>query len=107
MHLALVGLGEALADLDGGGLAGAVGAQQAEAFAGPDLEVESVYGDDVGVSLAEAADEERWELGDGLAVMREGYAAPGCEATPASGGSRPRRTVCQARCHSSGAVSRA
>jgi hypothetical protein len=36
-HFSLVGLGEPLADLDGGGLSGAVGAQQAEALPGTDL----------------------------------------------------------------------
>ena len=57
--LAGVGLGEALADLDGGGLAGAVGSEQAEALARTDLEVEAVDGDDVAVGFAELAEEER------------------------------------------------
>jgi hypothetical protein len=58
-HLAFVGLGQSFTDLDGGGLAGAVRAEEAETLAGVDLEVESVHGGDVGESLAEPADEER------------------------------------------------
>jgi hypothetical protein len=57
-HVALVRVGQAFADLDGGGLAGAVGTQEAEALAGADVEVEPVHRDDVAVSLAEPADEE-------------------------------------------------
>ena len=57
--LAGVRLGEALADLDGGGLAGAVGPEEAEALARTDLEVEAVDGDDVTVGFAELAEEER------------------------------------------------
>jgi hypothetical protein len=51
-------LGEAFADLDGRGLAGTVGSQQAKAFAGRDLEVEASYGDDVAKRLAESVDAE-------------------------------------------------
>jgi hypothetical protein len=57
-HLPLVGLGESLTDLDGGGLSGAVGSQQAEALAGPDLEIEAVYGNHLGVLLTESSNEE-------------------------------------------------
>src|ERR1041385_5404378 len=53
-----VGRGEAFADLDGGGLAGAVGPEEAEALARPDLEVEAVHGDDIAVLLAEAAEDQ-------------------------------------------------
>ena len=50
------------ADLDGGGLAGAVGAQQAEALARAHLEIEAVHRDDVAIGLAESAHTHR-ELG--------------------------------------------
>ena len=60
---------EALADLDGGGLAGAVGTEQAEALARTDLEVEAVDGDDVTVGFAELAEDEGEGLG--LPDMRE------------------------------------
>src|ERR1044071_762626 len=55
-NLTRVGLVQPLADLDGGGLAGAIGAEQTEAFAGADLEIEPVDGDDILVGLAEAVD---------------------------------------------------
>ena len=54
-HLAGVGGRQAFADLDRGGLARAVGAEQAEALAGADLEVETGHGDDLSIGLAEAA----------------------------------------------------
>ena len=53
-----VGGEEAFADLDGGRLSGAVGAEQAEALAGRDLEVEAIDGDDIVVSLPESLDPE-------------------------------------------------
>ena len=56
LDLARVGLGQALADLDGRRLAGAVRAEQAEALAGLDVEVDPVDGHDVLVGLAKAAD---------------------------------------------------
>ena len=73
--LARVRRREPLADLDGGGLAGAVGAEQAEALARTDLEVEAVDRDDVAVGLAELADEERAgepACGKSNAVARRG-----------------------------------
>ena len=51
-------LGETLADLDRGGLARPIGAEQAEALAGAHREVESVDSNDVAVGLAEPGDEE-------------------------------------------------
>ena len=54
LHVAGGGLVEPLEDLDGGGLAGAVGAEQAEALAAAHDEVEAVDGDDVAVALDEA-----------------------------------------------------
>ena len=56
--LAGVRLGEALADLDGSGLAGTVGSQEAEALARTDLEVEAVDRDDVTEGFAELAEDE-------------------------------------------------
>ena len=53
---ARVGRGEALADLDGRGFTGAVGAEQAETFSGRHVEIQVVDGDDVLVRLAEMAD---------------------------------------------------
>jgi hypothetical protein len=58
-HVSPVGNGEALADLDGRRLAGAVGPEEPEALARPDLEVESVHGDDVAVGFVEPNDLER------------------------------------------------
>ena len=43
------------ADLDGRGLAGAVRAEEAEAFAVANFEVEAVYGDDIAIGFPEAA----------------------------------------------------
>ena len=59
LHVAGVGLREALADLDRGGLASAVGAEEAEALARLDGEVEAVDGDDVGIGLSQAAHTQR------------------------------------------------
>ncbi len=53
-----VGGGEALANFDGGGFAGAVGAEQAEALAARDLEIDAVDGDDVGEGFAESAEKQ-------------------------------------------------
>ena len=59
-----VGREEPFADFDGRGLSGAVGAEETEALAGADLEVERVDGDDVGVGLTETANREReWRSG--------------------------------------------
>ena len=55
LDVARVGRVEALADLDRGGLAGAVGTEKAEAFTGPDLEVEAVHGANGVVVLAKPA----------------------------------------------------
>jgi hypothetical protein len=53
-HLEIAGVArrQALAHLDGGGLAGAVGAEQSEAFAGEDLEVDAIDRDHIAVGLA-------------------------------------------------------
>ena len=60
-HLDLAGvrLEQPLEDLDGRRLAGAVRAEQAEALAGRDLEVEAGDGDDVAVALLQAAADAR------------------------------------------------
>ena len=58
LHFAGVALREALADLDRRRLAGAVRAQQPEAFAGLHLEVEAAHGYDVFVRLTKIADAE-------------------------------------------------
>src|SRR5690606_32067665 len=57
-HLDVTGVGrrEALADLDGRGLAGPVRSEQAEALARPHLEVDAGHGHDVLVGLPEIAD---------------------------------------------------
>src|SRR5438552_14474224 len=47
---------QALADLDGGRLSGTIGPQQSKAFTGLDLEVQTIYGDDIVVRLSEALD---------------------------------------------------
>src|SRR6185503_783517 len=57
-YFACVARREALADLDRRRLAGAVRAEQAEAFAGLHLEVEAVHGDDVLERLTKIADAE-------------------------------------------------
>ena len=51
-----IGRGQAFANLDGGRLAGAVRPEQAEAFAGADLQVDAVDSHHVAVRLAQAAD---------------------------------------------------
>ncbi len=55
LHLARVGLGEALADLDGRGFPRAIRAQEAEAFARLHVEIDPVDGHHVLVGLAEGA----------------------------------------------------
>jgi hypothetical protein len=61
---ARVGTQESFADLDGGGLSGAVGTEEAEALTAADLEVERVDGNDVGVGFSETANREReWRSG--------------------------------------------
>ena len=55
LDLARIGVEQAFEDLDGRRLAGAVRAEQAEALAARDLEIEAVDGDDVAVALDEAA----------------------------------------------------
>ena len=59
LDLALVGRGQPFEDLDGRRLAGAVGAEQAEALAAADLEIEAVDGDDVAEALDQAATADR------------------------------------------------
>ena len=58
--LAGIGGGQAFADLDGGGLAGAIGSEQAEALAGAHFEFEAVDGDDIFISLAKTCDAQSW-----------------------------------------------
>ena len=55
LHRSRIGEGEAFEDFDGGGLAGAVGAEEAEAFADLDGQIEPRHRDDV----AEALDQPR------------------------------------------------
>jgi len=57
--------GEAFADFDGGCFACAIWAEEAEAFAGTDFEVESVDGDDVLVGFAQTSDAQSWLGNDG------------------------------------------
>ena len=59
LDCAFVGLGESLADFDGGGLPCPVRTKQAEALAGRDLEVEPVHGLHVGKRLPQAANQQR------------------------------------------------
>jgi len=54
-----VGAQESFADLDRSGLPGAIWAEETEALAAADLEVERVDGNDVGVGLTETANRER------------------------------------------------
>src|SRR5580700_306069 len=74
--------GEAFADFHCGGFAGAIGAEQAEAFAGANLEVEAVDSDHVLISLLKTGD----------AQSRRGYGR-GHESSIASGKGR-----CNLRC---------
>ena len=55
LDVARVGHPQAFEDLDRGGLAGAIRAEQAEALAGADLEVEAPDGMDVAVVLEQTA----------------------------------------------------
>jgi hypothetical protein len=59
LDLAAIPFAVALEDLDGGGLAGAIGAEQGEDLAGPDVEVDPVDRLDVAVPLGQAADPHR------------------------------------------------
>ncbi len=59
LDLALVRLGQSLDHLQGGGLAGAVGAEEAEDLAPLDVEVQAVDGQHVRVALAQAAHAQR------------------------------------------------
>ena len=59
LDVAGVRLDQAFEDLDGGRLAGAVRPEQAEALPCPHLEIEAGHGDDVAVSLVQAAAHER------------------------------------------------
>ena len=54
--IAGIGSGEAFADFDGRSFSCAAGAEEAEAFAGANFEVETVDGDDVLVGLAQTCD---------------------------------------------------
>ena len=56
LDLARIGWRQPFADFDGGGLAGAVGTQQAETLARPHVQIEAVDGDHVFVRLAQVAD---------------------------------------------------
>src|SRR5271155_5431982 len=62
-HFAGIGSRQAFADFDSGCFARAVGTEKAEAFAGVDLQVEAIDGDNVLVSLAETCDA-KGRLGD-------------------------------------------
>src|SRR6266571_4047846 len=53
--------GQSLENLDGRGLAGAVGPEQAEAFAGPDREIETRDGDDVAEAFGQGAAVDRYD----------------------------------------------
>jgi hypothetical protein len=54
---------QAFQNLDRGGLAGAVGSEQAENFTGLDLEVDSFHGVDLTVGLLQAVDRDRCATG--------------------------------------------
>ena len=64
LDCAFVGSGQAFTHFDGGGLPCPVWTEQAKAFAARDFEVDAIDGLDVGVSLADAAEEQGW-AGDG------------------------------------------
>jgi hypothetical protein len=59
-HFNAAGIGgeEPFADLDRGRFSGTVGAEEAEAFAGLDLKVEAIDGDDIVICLTETLDSE-------------------------------------------------
>src|SRR5687767_993395 len=78
--LATVRGAQALEDLDGRGLAGAVGAQQAEDLARSDVEVDAGDGLDVAVALGQAANPD-----DRAPPDRDGHAGDGATdgVTPA------------------------
>jgi hypothetical protein len=59
LDVTTVGRGEAFADLDRRGLAGAVRPEQAETLAGPDLQLDAVDGDDILERLPEIAHAQR------------------------------------------------
>ena len=97
--LAGVGSPQALEALDGGGLAGTVGADHPDDLTGRDVEVEVVDDHAVAVRLAEAADGhghvERWVRGHGssLTPVRAPAPPPGgrTSAVPEGGDSAGRR----------------
>src|SRR4029453_15033939 len=66
------GLVESLADLDRRGLTGTIGTEQAEAFTGPDLEVELVNGASLPVKLPEPVDGNGWLSGHSVARFESG-----------------------------------
>ena len=80
-HLDLAGVRreQALEDLDGRRLAGAVRAEQPEALAGTDLEIEAIHGDHVAVALDQA------DAAQGDGVIR---ATPRGDPRRAGGGCR-------------------
>jgi len=57
-----IGIGQPFADFNGGGLSGAVRSEQAEALAFCHFQIDAVNGDDVSVSLAQVAQEQRRAL---------------------------------------------
>jgi len=65
LDFARIRIRQALADLNGGGFAGPVGAEQAEALGGSHLEVEVVHRHHILVCLAKMADAERGPRGGG------------------------------------------
>jgi len=68
-HPALVGVAQPLEDLHGGGLAGAVGSEDAEDLVLADVEGDAVDGHDLAVALAEILDLDRHPLGRGRAEI--------------------------------------
>ena len=80
-----VGRAQALEDLDGRRLAGAVRAEQAEDLAAGDLEVDAVDGDEVAVALGQAADADHRIVGErGHLTCRRGdrlHAARWCQTS--------------------------
>ena len=74
VDFARVAFEEAFTDFDGGGLAGAVRPDEAEAFLCPHLQVEAVHGDHAAIRLAQVANGQ-----DG----RRGVHGSGSKETPA------------------------
>ncbi len=69
-HFAGIGRSQAFADLDGGGFAGAVGTEQAEALAARDFQIEAVDRDHILVCLAKVAQAQRG-IGHQTSIRRD------------------------------------